>query len=623
MGDNARVLMVDDEVEVLASARRALRKLPFQLDTSTSPREALRMIDETPYDVIVSDESMTEMSGCAFLTRVAKRLPASIRIVVTGQATLEAAQRAINDAGVFRFLTKPFPTGMLGQIIQEGLAQCHARRQVVEALEARIEFDSTHDTLTELPNEEAFQRALSEALDEFDAPSATVLVLVVGIDRMKRINEAFGRAAGDAVLRTIGQRLRTLRASPESKDLFTAPDPNGTGDLSPIETGASTVARLGPDEFALLVLGPGSLRNGRRIARYATSVFRTPVVTRAGEIHVSGRLGAAHGRSGKATAETLLSDARIALDVAKGVTAQERIALFQEHMRGDVRSRLELERDLRRAIDNNELLAFFQPIVEAGDRHVVGFEALLRWFHPERGLVYPVEIIKVAEETGLIVPIGEWILREACSAQVGWRAAGFDVKVSVNLSPRQFESPRLLDRVREILDETEVNPQRVQLELTESTLIADEQRADATVASLLSLGVQLALDDFGSGYSSISYLQRFSFHTLKVDRSLAQCIDQSGKDRAVLRCIIDLARALGLRVVVEGVESEPQAQVLHRLGAQELQGFLFSRPVTAARVLDLLRAVSGRPGRWRGARNDVPPVDPQLDLTPGPFEPIL
>lgn len=597
----ARVLMVDDEIEVLESAQRALRKLPFRLDTSTSPYEALQMIEHTPYDVIVSDEGMTEMSGCVFLTRVAERLPASIRIVLTGRATLEAAQRAINDAGVFRFLTKPFPAGLLGRVIEEGIAQRHARRRVVEALEARIQFDSTHDALTELPNAESFQRSLSRALAKADSPRASVLILVVGIDRMKQINEAFGRAAGDVVLRAIGQRLRALRALGGTNDLLATVDANRTGDLSPLETGASIVARLGPDEFALLVVGPGSLRNGRRIARYATSVFRSPVITNAGEIHVSGRLGAAHARSGDATAESLLSDARIALDVAKRVTAHERIALFQEHMRGDIRSRLELEGDLRRAIDNRELVAFFQPIVEAADRHIVGFEALLRWSHPQRGLIYPAEIIQVAEETGLIIPIGEWILRTACAAQCAWLTAGYDVKVSVNVSPLQFESPRFLDRLREILLETGVNPQRVQLELTESTLFADEARADATVASLLSLGVQVALDDFGSGYSSIAYLQRFSFHTLKVDRSLTQCIDQSAKERAVLRCIIDLARALGLRVVVEGVESEPQAQVLTRLGAQELQGFLFARPVIESRVLDLLRDLSAIPGRHRMA----------------------
>ncbi len=418
----------------------------------------------------------------------------------------------------------------------------------------------TFDKLTALPNGAVF-------LDRAAGLAGTVAVVQVDLTGFAGVNAALGQAAGDSVLRAAAQRLA-------------AAAPAG-----------GVTARLGGDEFAVLVplpVAPGEVPDvdalGRDVGRLLAELGRPfPVLGR--DVHVGASAGVAVG-AGADAAELLARSAGALADAKAAGPGQ-----FRFHSPDDtdrLRRRHALEVDLRGALDRGEFVLHFQPKVSAGAREVTGAEALVRWRHPARGLVPPGEFIPVAEATGLIVPLGEWVLRAACAEAARWPR---NLTIAVNLSARQFQQPDLPRVVAQALADAGLDPSRLELEVTESTVMGDAARALATLTELRGIGVSLALDDFGTGHSSLAYLKRFPFQVLKVDRAFVRDLPAGGEDLAIVRATIALARALGLDVVAEGVEGEAQAECLERNGCDALQGFYFSRPLPA----DALRAFV-RPG---------------------------
>jgi diguanylate cyclase (GGDEF)-like protein len=381
-------------------------------------------------------------------------------------------------------------------------------------------------------------------------------VLFFDLDRFGLINDSRGHDAGDAVLVTLAERLE--------------------GAVRP----ADTVARLGGDEFVVVCDGLVSDWEASVLADRMARVLAAPMQLDGTDVCLTASVGVAVA-TGDSSAETLLRDANAAMYEAKH-RGRGSTAMYEERLRLKAEARLMTESALRGALEREQLRLQYQPIVSLTDGRLLGVEALVRWAHPERGLVPPAEFIPLAEETGLIVPIGSWVLAQACESLGRWTRKQPDLApelLTVNLSARQLLSPALLDDIKGVLAATGVSPSRLVLEITEGALMDDVDFFLETLAALRSIGVRLAIDDFGTGYSSLSYLKRFALDSLKIDRSFVDGLGADPHDSAIVAAILALARALDLSVVAEGVETDEQLQALRALGCQAAQGFLFCRPL--------------------------------------------
>jgi diguanylate cyclase (GGDEF)-like protein len=403
-------------------------------------------------------------------------------------------------------------------------------------------------------------------------------VLFIDLDHFKLVNDSLGHHAGDELLAAVATRLREV--------------------VRP----SDTIARFGGDEFGLLLEEITSERDAIAMAERIAAVFARPFVLDSNEHFVTTSIGIALATGGEQS-QDLIRDADAAMYRAKE-RGRARYELFDELMRARAIARLRTENDLRRALERSELKLAYQPVVTLADSSIVGVEALLRWDHPERGMIAPEEFIPVAEESGLIDRIGRWALDRACRDAVEWgrgRPDAAPIRMAVNLSPLQIASGGFEAALVEVLEKTGHDPSLLTFEITESLLLGHDETIDGTLQALKRLGVGLALDDFGTGYSSLSYLTRLPLDALKVDRSFVATLGTPISDSAITEAIVAMARALSLTVVAEGVETEAQAEELRRLGCSHAQGNLFSEPVAADRIAVLLRAAA-RPGPPASAR---------------------
>jgi diguanylate cyclase (GGDEF)-like protein/PAS domain S-box-containing protein len=441
----------------------------------------------------------------------------------------------------------------------------------------RIAYLSQYDTLTGLPNRTLFRDRLELAVAHARRRDETLGVLLVNLDRFRKVNESLGHDAGDDLLRQVASRLKSSLRE------------------------VDTIARLDGDNYAVLVEGIRSSADAGAVAEKLIQSLEDPFNVRDQETFVTASVGVAVCSDGQCSPEPLLEQAAAALSRAK----HEGSGGYQLYEKGLAVPRGEhivLEARLRHALGNGELSVHYQPKVDLRTGAITGAEALLRWESPALGLVSPARFIPLAEETGLIVPISEWILSRACAQARAWHCAGFPIGVAVNLSPRQFRQKNLLDVVCDALEKTGLAPESLELEITETMTLARPEHAASIVNRLRGLGVRIALDDFGTGYSSLSHLRRFPLNTVKIDRSFVQDADSDPSSAAIVRATIALAHSLKLRVVAEGIETDAQRDFLAAAGCDEYQGFLFSRPLPAAEFRTLLEL------HYRGAAAH-PPVD--------------
>jgi diguanylate cyclase (GGDEF)-like protein/PAS domain S-box-containing protein len=435
--------------------------------------------------------------------------------------------------------------------------------------EEKLLHDALHDGLTGLPNRSLFMDRLGQALAyQRRREDYRFAVLFLDVDRFKTVNESLGHTQGDVLLVEVARRLRGI-ARP--------------GD---------TVARLGGDEFALLLGDFADPEEPVRTAGRLQEALAAPYDLEGTEVFTTASIGVAAGSRDYAQPEDLLRDADTAMYRAKE-SGRARHAVFHPSMHALARAQLQLDTDLRRAIEREELRLRYQPVVSLRSGQIAGCEALIVWEHPSRGIIPPGDFIPTAEETGLIVPIGRWALEQACLDAKAWNDAlahGPPVPVSVNLSAKQLVRPELLDDVRGALAKSGLEARRLRLEVTESVIMENAGPAALMLNQLKALSVGLLLDDFGTGYSSLSYLHNFRFDTLKIDRSFVSRLERSGKEAEIVRTIVSLGRVLQMEVVAEGVETAAQLQHLILLGADLAQGFWFSRPVDAKAFRELLLA---------------------------------
>jgi diguanylate cyclase (GGDEF)-like protein/PAS domain S-box-containing protein len=433
--------------------------------------------------------------------------------------------------------------------------------------EQRIAYMAQHDALTGLPNRSLCQERLQLSLAQARRTGQKVALLFVDLDRFKNINDSLGHHVGDGLLRSIASRLT---ASVREGD---------------------TVCRLGGDEFVVILNGVGEVGEiGRIVDQRLISLVRQPHQVDGAELHISCSVGVAVFPDDGTDIDQLMRHADVAMYQAKN-SGRDNLQFFTEELNRKVVRRLQLENDLRHAVERGELLLHYQPRIHAQDGALAGVESLVRWMHPARGLIPPADFIPIAEEAGLIVGIGAWIIDEACRQHQAWKRQGLGaVPISINLSALQLREPGLCATLAEALRQHAVDPAQIELELTESLLMDNVADTIAVLRDIKSLGCAISIDDFGSGYSSLNYLYRFPIDRLKIDRSFIQSMHSAPKNLAVINAIIGLGHTLGLKVVAEGVEHAADAGQLRAAGCDELQGFHYSRPLPAEQAQQWIRA---------------------------------
>jgi diguanylate cyclase (GGDEF)-like protein len=459
-------------------------------------------------------------------------------------------------------------TNRFGQPGVNGIVlTCHdiTERKAYEQQLTRLAF---RDSLTGLANRALLLDRLERALDSSHRHEQPVAVVFLDLDNFKVVNDSLGHEQGDTLLVEVARRLEgCLRA----------------GD---------TAARLGGDEFTLL-LEDASQADAVAVAERVVEALRSPIQLADRSVVVSGSLGVALSTPrSQERPETLLRRADLAMYKAKA-EGKGRWAVFDLSLEARALERLELESDLRHALGQDEFRLMYQPILSLGDSRIVEVEALVRWWHPSRGLVSPMQFIPVAEETGVIESLGLWVLEQACRQARVWQEqypSDPPLVVGVNLSARQLQQPDLVALVERVVRDVGIAPSTLKLEITESAIMQDPDAATRSLQALKDLGIRLAVDDFGTGYSSLSYLKRFPVDTLKIDRSFVEGVGRDNHDTAIVRSIIGLARTLGLTVTAEGVETPTQQWCLQQLGCDRVQGFLFAKPLPAREMAELLAA---------------------------------
>ncbi len=493
-------------------------------------------------------------------------------------AALETFQRAMNDEPVSA-VEAVFQTKGGKAITVEGSFRCQSERGTVIAIQAlfrdvterkrweeTLEHQARHDSLTGLPNRTLLRDRLHDMLSRAPWRKSGLAVLFLDLDRFKTINDTLGHAVGDLLLKEVAVRLTSV-----------------------VRYG-DTVARLGGDEFVVMLADVAQPHDVVGVTQKILEVLSKPFLFDGHELSVSTSIGVSLYPADGEDPDVLLKNADAALYQAKE-QGRNNCQYYSRDMNAKVEKRLQMERWLRHAVERNELVLHYQPRVNLKSGRITGVEALVRWRHPDLGTIPPEEFIPLAEDTGLITSIGEWVLRTACAQHRAWQAAGLlPIRIAVNLSARQLRQPNLVERIRHALTDTGQSAQLLELELTESMLMTHAETAIKTLGELDAMGVSLSIDDFGTGYSSLSYLNRLPIRTLKIDRSFICNMTHNPKDATIVAAITSLGHSLQLNVVAEGVETNAQLQFLQSIRCDEMQGYVFSKPLPAEDLIAFLRA---------------------------------
>jgi diguanylate cyclase (GGDEF)-like protein len=569
----AQVLVVDDDRSTRSSLRHTLQRDGFRVEEAADGAQALQMLKRMQPDVILMDAVMPVMDGFTACARV-QELPNGRAIPVLMITALEdntSVERAF-AAGASDYIPKPIHFAVLSQRV----------RRIIEANQAekRIRHLAYNDLLTGLPNRALFMDQLGRRIELARVAGDAVAVLFLDLDRFKNVNDTLGHDVGDRLLVAVAQRIRRSVRN------------------------ADCVARLGGDEFTVVLADVATPNAAIVAAQNICRALSTPFQIDGHDIFVTTSVGISMYPHDATDVGTLLKHADTAMYRAKKTNSG--FQFFEAAMEHSISEHVRMENDLRHAIDRNELEVFYQPQarVETGD--IIGAEALVRWRHPTRGMVSPVEFIPLAEETGLINPVGEWVLRTACAQMKKWADAGLTMRIAVNLSVKQLLQKNFAATVEQALHDTGLAPSLLELEITESTLMENAQDTLEALHRLHGLGVRLAIDDFGTGYSSLSYLKRFPVDIIKIDRSFVRDVPHDADDAAIVTGIIALAHSLRLDVVAEGVETESQLRFLRDHSCDLLQGYYLSQPVPGEQFeRDLL---SKKYPMWEGRAKTLPGI---------------
>ncbi len=569
---HATIVMVDDEPTIIETLQMFLEDVGYDnFVATTESQRAMGLLADKKPDVVLLDLMMPEISGLEILSRMRsddafKHIPVIILTSVTDSETkMNALELGVND-----FLSKPVDPSELALRLRNTLA--------AKAYQDRLMF---YDGVTDLPNRRMFLERLAAGLKRAKHESRPCAILQIGLDRFKQINDTLGPSVGDALLRAVAVRLiECIRKT----DVL--------GRSLPLGDDEGHLSRVGGDEFILCLPGIRRLEDTALVARRILAALTKAFHTDAREVFITASIGIAAYPTDGDDVDVLIQHADVALAHAK---QRERgtYQYYSKELNARSLERLDLENQLRKAIDQQQLFLHFQPKYEVKTGRVTGAEALMRWNHPELGIVPPGTFIPMAEEMDLITLFGEWALHEVCALNKQWQSSGMEpVRVAVNVSARQFrDTDRFKQAIRNALESSGLEGKYLALELTEGTIMANPQEVCHTLKEIKEMGVELSIDDFGTGYSSLAYLRRFPLDEIKVDRTFLRDIPQNEDDAAIVTAIIVLAHSLGLRVVTEGVETEGQLAFLKERGCDEYQGFLSSKPLKPPDFLALVMKV--------------------------------
>ncbi|MCW8911663.1 MAG: EAL domain-containing protein, partial [Gammaproteobacteria bacterium] len=454
-------------------------------------------------------------------------------------------------------------------------------RDITERVEAEeiIRFQAYHDMLTRLPNRTLLKDRLNQAISHSRRNDSKLSVMFLDLDRFKMVNDTLGHVVGDQLLQAVSVRLKKCLRE---------------GD---------TLARIGGDEFTLLLPEIHDNKCSERVSQKIIKSLEQPFSINGHEFFVSTSIGIAHYPADGTTMETLIKHADIAMYSVKG-NGKNGYRFYADHMNEAYSKHLSLENDMRRALNQGQFKISYQPQLNIESGEVFAMEALIRWDHPERGSISPYEFISLAEETGLILPIGEWVLRNACAELKRWREAGLsNIRVAINISACQLEQENIVKTIIDILHENNIPGEMLEIEITENMIMKDIENGISKLTQLSNHGINIAIDDFGTGYSSLSYLKRLPIDTLKIDRSFIHDMQNSDEDASIIKAIIAMAKGLGLNIISEGVETKEQLELLKAWRCKNVQGFLFSRPIIQKDAIDFLKSSAQHTGNIESKYN--------------------
>jgi len=562
--DQIKVLLIEDNSDDVRLIQRLLAQVNmdgFRLTHANGVDKAAIELEKGAYDVVLTDIAMTDSDALETIRRI-QSVRKDIPIVVLSSLDDESTAIEIMQEGAQDYLIKGQGDGhLIARALRHAIERKHA--------ELRLMHVTHYDSLTGLANRALFQSRLDHALAVAKRRKLLAALLVLDLDRFKGVNDTLGHHAGDQLLVLVAERLRAcVRES-------------------------DTVARLGGDEFTVILNDVTSAEEVSVVARKILAALSGPFHLEDHEIYVTPSIGITLYPHDGVTPTGLLKNADAAMYQAKNL-GRNNFQFYTADMNRRSVARLKMESGLRQAIDRSELVLYYQPKIDITTGIITGMEALVRWNKPDTGLVPPVEFIPIAEETGLIIPVGEWVLREALMQIRRWHDEGAPtMRVAVNLSARQFRQNDLVKTITENLDELGVGGEFLEVEITESLLMDDTALSTMALYKLKDRGVRVSVDDFGTGYSSLSYLKRFPIDALKIDRSFVRDITTDPDDATITNAIIGLAHNLRRRVIAEGVETPAQLAFLQKHGCDEAQGFLFSPPVAAAELARLIKTPKG------------------------------
>ena len=600
-----RLLIVDDVGDNRLMLARRFQRYGFDVVEAESGLAAIELIGKGPFDLVLLDVMMPGINGIETLKRIRSQKSASALpvIMVTAKSESDDIVEAL-ELGANDYVTKPVDFAVALARVNNQIGRKRAEQQVAlaneglrqanedlerlveertsrlvdanqklkleiadrEQSQAKSQYLAYHDSLTGLGNRLLFRELLEEALNDVSVSPNPLAVLFLDLDGFKAVNDTLGHSIGDLLLKLVGTKLRDVLQQTDR------------------------IARLGGDEFAILQISAPQPNSSIALAEKIIDIVGRPCSIDGHNVTVGASIGIVVAQPNSMNAESLLKSADLAMYSAKA-DGRGTYRIFDPEMDAIVQARRVLERDMRTALAQDEFRLFYQPLVNLQTKRVVAFEALMRWEHPERGMVPPSEFIPVAEDMGLIVQLGEWALREACAEAMEWPG---EMRVSVNLSPVQFLKGDLVSTVMSAVASSGLPPSRLELEITESVLLERSERNIGLLNQLRDLGVRISMDDFGTGYSSIGYLRSFPFDKIKIDQSFVRDLLVDEGSLAIVRAISGLGVSFGMITTAEGVETVEQMRCLNLEGCIEVQGYLFSKPVPANEIVELLENLADR-----------------------------
>ena len=543
------IVLADDDPSIRLMIRHVLESEEYDIVEASDGIEAIQAVEKHHPAAILLDAVMPGLDGFTTCKQIKDKGFTDVPVMmITGLDDDASVERAY-EVGAIDFITKPIKWAVLKHRVRGVVARVVAER--------KVKLLAYKDSLTDLPNRLLFADRLEQAVLRSERSRGIIALMLIDIDDFKLVNDSFGHEAGDKLIQAIGDIIsKSLRR-------------------------ADTVARLGGDEFAVIVEGISDAADAISIADNLTTLLKLNVKLDDMETFTSASIGIAVYPGDGRDARTLLKNADTAMFRAKE-RGRRCFQFYRPEMSVTAMERLELENSLRKALDNEEFIMHYQPVIDLHKNDIAGVEALIRWQHPEKGLIKPADFIPVAEDSGFIIQLSEWIIRTVCHQISNWKNVGVeDTRVSINISPRQFRDQNIVVLFKELFAEHNIDGSSITIELTESTLIENIGEVENTLLELHEMGMTIALDDFGTGFSSLAYLKNFPIDIVKIDRSFISGIPDSQEDNAIVEAISGLARGLKVHLLAEGVENKRQLAQLQGLGCTYGQGFYWSKGVPA------------------------------------------